>query len=64
VIWVSLCLPLALLPYGRGQERQYDFLQQVVANLGPVLGVILLIGLAWQLVASTRVQPVPSAAHP
>jgi len=64
VIWVSVCLPLALLPYGRGQERQYDLLQQVVANLGPVLGVILLIGLAWQLVASTRVQPVPSAAHP
>jgi alpha-1,2-mannosyltransferase len=62
VIWVCACLPLALLPYGQGQERQYDFLQQVVANLGPVLGVILLVGLAWQLVATTRAQPVPSTA--
>lgn len=60
VIWVCACLPLALLPYGHGQERQYDFMQQVVANLGPVLGVILLVGLAWQLVATTRTQPVPS----
>jgi alpha-1,2-mannosyltransferase len=64
VIWVSACLPLALLPYGHGQERQYDFLQQVVANLGPVLGVILLVGLAWELVATTRAQPVPRTAHP
>ena len=64
VIWVCVCLPLALLPYGHGQERQYDFLQQVVANLGPVLGVILLVGLAWQLVASTRAQPVPTTASP
>jgi alpha-1,2-mannosyltransferase len=64
VIWVCTCLPLALLPYGHGQERQYDFLQQVVANLGPVLGVILLVGLAWQLVASTRAQPVPTTASP
>jgi alpha-1,2-mannosyltransferase len=64
VIWVCVCLPLALLPYGHGQERQYDFLQQVVANLGPALGVILLVGLAWQLVASTRAQPVPTTASP
>jgi alpha-1,2-mannosyltransferase len=64
VIWVCACPPLALLPYGHGQERQYDFLQQVVANLGPVLGVILLVGLAWQLVAATRAQPVPTTAHP
>jgi alpha-1,2-mannosyltransferase len=64
VTWVCVCLPLALLPYGHGQERQYDLLQQVVANLGPVLGVILLVGLAWQLVASTRAQPVPTTAGP
>jgi alpha-1,2-mannosyltransferase len=64
VIWVCVCLPLALLPYGDGRERQYDFLQQVVANLGPLLGVILLVGLAWQLVATTRAQPIPSTAQP
>ena len=54
VIWVSLCLPLAVLPYGGGRERGFDGLQQLVANLGPVLGVILLAGLAWQLVLTTR----------
>jgi alpha-1,2-mannosyltransferase len=56
VIWVSICLPLAVLPYAGGRERQFDFLQQLVANLGPVLGLILLVGLAWQLVGKTRVQ--------
>ena len=39
VIWVCACLPLALLPYGRAVERQYDGLQELVANLGPVVGV-------------------------
>jgi alpha-1,2-mannosyltransferase len=56
VIWVSICLPLAVLPYAGGRERQFDFLQQLVANLGPVLGLTLLVGLAWQLVGKTRVQ--------
>jgi alpha-1,2-mannosyltransferase len=54
VVWVSVCLPLALLPYGRAVERQYDVLQQLVANLGPIVGVVLIAGLAWQLVVSTR----------
>jgi alpha-1,2-mannosyltransferase len=62
VIWVCVCLPLALLPYGGGRERQFDFLQQVVANLGPILGLILMIGLAWQLLMA-RVQPGRSAVH-
>jgi alpha-1,2-mannosyltransferase len=62
VVWVCACLPLAALPYGGGRERQFDFLQQLVANLGPMLGVILLVGLAWQLVVSTRAQPIPTTA--
>jgi alpha-1,2-mannosyltransferase len=62
VVWVCACLPLAVLPYGGGRERQFDFLQQLVANLGPMLGVILLVGLAWQLVVSTRAQPIPTTA--
>jgi alpha-1,2-mannosyltransferase len=61
-IWVCVCLPLALLPYGGGRERQFDFLQQVVANLGPIVGLILMIGLAWQLLTA-RVQPARSAVH-
>ena len=64
VAWVCICLPLAVLPYGGGRERQFDFLQQLVANLGPILGVILLVGLAWQLIVSTRAQPIPATAHP
>jgi alpha-1,2-mannosyltransferase len=57
VAWVSVCLPLAVLPYGGGRERQFDFLQQLVANLGPILGLILVIGLACQLVVTTRARP-------
>jgi alpha-1,2-mannosyltransferase len=64
VIWVSICLPLAVLPYAGGRERQFDLLQQLVANLGPVLGVILLVGLAWQMVVVTRAQPIPTTASP
>jgi len=62
VIWVCVCLPLAVLPYGGGRERQFDILQQAVANLGPILGVILVIGLAWQLVVTTRTRPALAAA--
>jgi len=62
VIWVCLCLPLAVLPYGGGRERQFDFLQQLVANLGPIIGVILVVGLAWQLVATPRLQPAKATA--
>ena len=54
VLWVCACLPLAVLPYGGGRERSFDALQQLVANLGPVLGVVLVAGLAWQLVVSNR----------
>ncbi len=62
VVWVCVCLPLAVLPYGGGRERQFDFLQQVVANLGPIVGVILFVGLAWQLVATPRLQPAKATA--
>ena len=61
VVWVCMCLPLAVLPYGGDRERQFDFLQQLVANLGPMLGVILLVGLAWQLVVTTRARPALAA---
>jgi alpha-1,2-mannosyltransferase len=63
VVWVSVCLPIAVLPYAGGRERQFDFLQQLVANLGPMLGVILLGGLAWQLIVTSRAQPVPAPAR-
>jgi len=62
VVWVCVCLPLAVLPYGGGRERQFDFLQQLVANLGPIIGVIFVVGLAWQLVATPRLQPAKATA--
>ena len=62
VVWVCVCLPLAVLPYGGGRERQFDFLQQVVADLGPIVGLILVAGLAWQLVATPRLQPARATA--
>lgn len=54
VLWVCACLPLALLPYGGGQERSFTLLQQVVANLGPLLGVALVVGLGWQMLVAHR----------
>ncbi|HEY5822575.1 MAG TPA: glycosyltransferase family 87 protein [Propionibacteriaceae bacterium] len=65
VVWVCACLPLAALPYGGGRERTFTFLQQVVANLGPVIGVVLVVGLAWQFVLATRrPHPEPLEAKP
>ena len=61
MIWVCVCLPLAVLPYGGGRERQFAVLQQLVANLGPVLGVSLVVALAWQLVVTTRGPAGPAA---
>jgi alpha-1,2-mannosyltransferase len=54
VVWVSVCLPLALLPYGGNRERTYTFGQQLVANLGPILGVVLVVGLAWGVISQSR----------
>jgi alpha-1,2-mannosyltransferase len=54
VLWVCACLPLAVLPYAGGRERHFDALQQAVANIGPIVGVALVAGLAWQLVVTTR----------
>jgi alpha-1,2-mannosyltransferase len=54
VIWVTVCLPLALLPYGFDRELSYGPLQQLVANLGPLLGLALIVGLAWRLVVRNR----------
>jgi alpha-1,2-mannosyltransferase len=64
VIWVCACLPLAVLPYGGGGERRFTFLQSLVANLGPVLGVVLLLVLGWKMISTSRSQvarPIPSA---
>lgn len=45
MIWVSLCLPLAVLPYGSHKEVNYTAVQNLVGNLGPTLGTVLVLGL-------------------
>jgi alpha-1,2-mannosyltransferase len=50
VVWISVCLPLAVLPYAGGRERFYTPLQQLVANLGPVMGAGLVVALGIRLV--------------
>nr|WP_269449773.1 glycosyltransferase 87 family protein [Auraticoccus cholistanensis] len=60
-LWVSLCLPLALLPYGQEVERGYGPLQELVANLGPVAGLGLLVGLTVRLLRR-RGAPAPAGA--
>lgn len=42
-VWISACLPLAVLPYARGAENGYDALQEFVANLGPLLAAAILV---------------------
>jgi alpha-1,2-mannosyltransferase len=60
VVWVALCLPLTVLPYGYDTELSYTPLQQLVGNLGPLLGLTLVAGLAVQMLNARRRQAVPA----
>ncbi|HEU5484592.1 MAG TPA: glycosyltransferase family 87 protein [Microlunatus sp.] len=62
VVWVCACLPLAVLPYGGDPERTYNAGQQLIANLGPLLGVALVVGLGWQMLVARR-KRVAAAVH-
>jgi alpha-1,2-mannosyltransferase len=62
VVWVCACLPLAVLPYGGDRERDFTVVQQVVANLGPLLGLALVAGLGWQMLVAHR-QRETAAVH-
>lgn len=61
VVWVCLCLPLAVLPYGNRVELTYTPLQELVANLGPLTGVALVLALTVRLLVVRR-RPVPRRA--
>ncbi|RCK71432.1 DUF2029 domain-containing protein [Desertihabitans brevis] len=54
VLWVSICLPLATLPYGQDVERSYGPLQDLVGSLGPLTGLALLVVLAVQQLRASR----------
>lgn len=57
VVWVCLCPPLALLPYGKRVELTYTPLQELVANLGPLTGVTLVVALTVRLLVVHPVSP-------
>ncbi|QGN33126.1 glycosyltransferase 87 family protein [Microlunatus sp. Gsoil 973] len=59
VLYVSACLPLALLPYSAGAADSYDALQELIANLGPLLITAVLIAAALLMVVRSRRQAVP-----
>jgi alpha-1,2-mannosyltransferase len=62
VVWLCLCPPLALLPYGKQVELTYTPLQEVVANLGPLTGVALVLALTVRLLVVRRRGPELPAA--
>ena len=64
VVWVCLCPPLALLPYGKQVELTYTPLQELVANLGPLTGVALVVALTVRLLVVRRRPPQPRHALP
>lgn len=54
--WVALCPMLVFLPYGDGVEAAYSPAQQLVANLGPLLAVVLCL---WLLFDALRGPAAP-----
>lgn len=55
--WVALCPVLVFLPYGRGAEAAYTTQQQIVANLGPALAVLLCVWLLGEALLRHRDHP-------
>ena len=62
VVWVSVCLPAGRAPVRRRSRAQLQLGQQVVANLGPLMGLALVAGLGWQMVSAHRKREV-AAVH-
>jgi len=66
MVWVAACLPLAVLPYGAHVEVDYTAGQNLVGNLGPVLGSLLIVALSVDVVrrllaARRNSTPAPAA---
>ena len=53
-IWIALCLPLAVLPYGGHKELAYTIGQKLVGNLGPTLGTLLILALGVHALVTMR----------
>jgi alpha-1,2-mannosyltransferase len=61
-IWIALCLPLAVLPYGSHKEVDYTAGQKFVGNLGATLGTVLVVALAVHALATMRKHEVEREA--
>jgi alpha-1,2-mannosyltransferase len=61
-IWIALCLPLAVLPYGSHRELGYTTGQKIVGNLGPTLGTVLVLALAVHAWSTVRRRDVERRA--
>jgi alpha-1,2-mannosyltransferase len=56
VLYISACLPLALLPYNAGAADSYNALQELIANLGPLLISAVLIACAISMISQSRTE--------
>ncbi|MBO0810818.1 MAG: DUF2029 domain-containing protein [Microlunatus sp.] len=54
VVYVSACLPLALLPYYAGAAESYNGLQELIANFGPLLITAVLLTQAVLMAVRSR----------
>jgi len=59
VLYVSACLPLALLPYYAGAADSYTVLQELIANLGPLLITAVLLAAAVLMLLGSGRETVP-----
>lgn len=57
VVYISACLPLALLSYASGAENAYNAGQRLIANFGPLLAAALMIGTAIRMIRRTPDRP-------
>lgn len=57
-IWISIQLPLTVLPYVFGAAEDYTFGQDLVANITPLVGLCLYLGLLVHLVGRPRGEAV------
>lgn len=62
MVWIAICLPLSVLPYGGHTEVNYSVSQNLVGSLGPVLGSALIVALFGDLVRRLRAGSAQPAA--
>ncbi len=63
--WISIQLPLTVLPYAFGAAAHYTWWQDLLGNVTPLVGLAFYLGLALDLVRvrfSARRAPVPAAS--